>query len=116
MAGAANFVGLVKSSCLVVESLDAGQRRKYRGVVLAVPQASARGRSADLFVRHVAVERRRWPVGNDRSRNLLRRAVGDDPAPVRHNDRGGHRLERGVGDLAVDPHRRMLLMACSADH
>src|ERR1700743_1614429 len=32
-------LGLVKSSGLVVESADAGQRRQYRGLVLAVPRS-----------------------------------------------------------------------------
>jgi hypothetical protein len=37
MAGAVKFLGLVKSPGLVVGSVDAGERRKYRGLVPAVP-------------------------------------------------------------------------------
>ena len=149
MAGAVKFPGLVKSAGLVVGSADAGQRRQYRGLVLAVPPASgtagrqsrqhvrhrahapalrglcfwlriqvvpaARGCSADLPVRHLAVERRRRPVGRNRGRDLLRGAVGDHPAPAGHDDGSGHHLERRVGDRAADPDRGMLLMACGAD-
>src|SRR5882762_9498160 len=109
MAGAVKFPGLVKSPGLVVGSVDHGQRRKYRGLVLAVPPAprtadwrsrrhvrhrahapplcglcvwlriqvvaSARGCSADLLVRHLAVERCRRPVSSNRGRDLLRGAV-----------------------------------------
>src|ERR1700694_6058440 len=39
MAGAVKFPGLVKSPGLVVGSVDPGQRRKYRGLVLDVPPA-----------------------------------------------------------------------------
>ncbi len=39
MAGAVKFPGLVKSPGLVVGSVDPGQRRKYRGLVPAVPPA-----------------------------------------------------------------------------
>src|SRR5580692_10763780 len=49
MAGAVRFPGLVKSPSLVVESADAGQRSKYRGLVLAVPPAP---RTADRRFRH----------------------------------------------------------------
>ena len=77
---------------------------------------AARGCSADLPVRHLAVERRRRPVGRNRGRDRLRGAVGDHPAPAGHDDGSGHHLERRVGDRAVDPHRGMLLMACGADH
>src|SRR5450631_2778886 len=55
MAGAVKFPGLVKSAGLVVGSVDPGQRRKYRGLVLAVPPAP---RTADWrsrrHVRHRA--------------------------------------------------------------
>ena len=77
---------------------------------------SARGRAADLLVRHLAVERCRRPLGRNRGRDLLRGAVGDYPAPARHDDGSGHHLERRVGDRAVDPDRGMLLMVCGADH
>src|SRR6266851_8353813 len=77
---------------------------------------SARGWSADLSVRHLAVERCRRPVGGNRGRDLLRGAVGDYPAPAGHDDGSGHHLERRVGDLAVDSHRGMLLMVCGVDH
>ena len=40
MPGAVKFPGLVKSRGLVVGSVDPGQRRQYRGLVLAVPQAA----------------------------------------------------------------------------
>src|SRR6202048_3198528 len=150
MAGAVKFPGLVKSPGLVVGSVDPGQRRKYRGLVLAVPPAprtadwqsrlhvrhrahapplcglcfwlriqvvpSARGCSADLLVRHMAVERCRRPVGGNRGRDLLRGAVGDYPAPAGHNDGSGHHLERRVGDRALDPDRGVLLMVRGADH
>src|SRR4030088_1506027 len=55
MAGAIDFPGLVKSPGLVVESADCSQRRKYRGLVLAVPQAArtADGRSRQ-HARHPA--------------------------------------------------------------
>ena len=110
MAGAVKFPGLVKSPGLVVGSADAGQRRKYRGLVRAVPPApgtagrqsrqcvrhrahapplrglcfwlriqlvpSARGCSADLPVRHVAVERCRRPVGRNRGRDSASRRSG----------------------------------------
>ena len=77
---------------------------------------AARGCAADLPVRHLAVERRRRPVGRDRRRDLLRRAVGDHPPPARHDDGRGHHLERRVGDRAADPDRGMLLLVCGADH
>src|SRR5882724_1392888 len=139
MAGAGKFPGLVKSSGLVVGSVDRGQRRKYRGLVLAVPPvprtadwrsrqhvrhrahapplcglcvwlriqvvASARRCSADLLVRHLAVERCRRPVGSNRGRDLLRGAVGDYPASAGHDDGSGHHLERCLGDRAADPDR-----------
>ena len=77
---------------------------------------AARGCAADLPVRHLAVERRRRPVGGNRGRGLLRGAVGDHPAPARHHDGSGHHRERRVGDRAADPDRGMLLMVCGADH
>ena len=43
MARAAKLSGLVKSPGLVVERVDAGQRRKYRGLVRAVPPAATTG-------------------------------------------------------------------------
>src|SRR5882672_2302622 len=150
MAGAVKFPGVVKSAGLVVGSVDPGQRRKYRGLVLSLPPApptadrqsrqhvrhrahapalrglcfwlriqvvpSARGCSADMLVRHVAVERCRRPDGGNRGRDLLRGAMGDYPAPAGYDDGSGHHLERRLGDRAVDPHRGMLLMVCGADH
>ncbi len=166
MAGAIKFPGLVESLGLVVESVDPGQRRQYRGLVLAVPPAprtaewqsrqhvrrrahappgwqsrqhvqhpahapavcglcfwlriqvvpSARGCSANLLVRHLAVERCRRPVGSHRGRDLLRGAVGDYASPAGRDDGIGHHLERRVGDRAVDPDRGMFLMVCGADH
>ena len=77
---------------------------------------ATRGRSADLPVRHLAVERRRRPLGGNRGRNRLRGAVGDHPAPVGHDDGRRDRLDRRLGDRAVDPDRGMLLMVCGADH
>src|ERR1700730_3777223 len=150
MAGAVKFPGLVESLGLVVGSVDPGERRKYRGLVLAVLPApgtadwqsrqhvqhrahapplcgirfwlriqvvpSARGCSADLLVRHPAVERCRRTVGSNRGGDLLRGAVDDYPAPTGRDDGSGHHLERRVGDRAVDPHRGMLLMVWGADH
>src|SRR3984893_7757628 len=144
------FLGLVKSAGLVVGHVDPGQRRKYRGLVRAVPPISrtagrqsrqhlrhrahapaqrglslwlriqivpsARGCSADLPVRHLAVERYRRPFGCYRGRNLLRGAVGDYPAPAGQDDGIGHHPERRLGDRAVDPDCRMLLVVCGVDH
>ena len=110
MAGAAEFPGLVKSPGLVVGSADAGQRRKYRDLVRAVPPAPgtagwhsrqharnrdhahplrglcfwlriplvppARGCSADLPVRHLAVERCGRAIGRNRSRDSASRRSG----------------------------------------
>src|SRR5215468_4828405 len=76
---------------------------------------SARGCSAHLPVRHLAVERHDRTLGSDRGRGLLRGAVGDCPPSAGHHVGSGHHLERRVGDRAVDPDRGMLLMACGAD-
>ena len=76
---------------------------------------SARGCSAHLPVRHLAVERNGRPVGRDRGRDLLCGPVGDYAAPTGHDDESGHHLERRVDDRAIDTHRGMLLMACGAD-
>jgi hypothetical protein len=55
MAGAVKFPGLVKSPRLVVGSVDPGQRRKYRGLVLAVPPAPrTAGWRSRQHVRHRA--------------------------------------------------------------
>src|SRR4051812_4851492 len=48
-----SFAGLVKSPGLVVGPADHGQRRKYRGLVLAVPSAPA-GRQCRRRIRHRA--------------------------------------------------------------
>src|SRR5262245_5469446 len=52
-AGAAKFPGLVKSRCLVVGAVGARERRKYRGLVLAVllPSRTAE-RQPRQHVRH----------------------------------------------------------------
>ena len=86
----------------------------FRLRIQVVP--AARGCSADLLVRHLAVERHRRTVGGNRRRDLLRGAVGHYPAPTGHDDGSGHHLERRVGDRAADPHRGMLLMVRRADH
>src|SRR3974390_1670846 len=80
---------------------------------LRIPVVSpARGRSADMLVRHVAVERNGRPVGSNRRRDLFRGAVGDNSAPAGYDDGSGHHLERRMGDCAIDTRRGMLLVAC----
>src|ERR1700738_3362130 len=55
MAGAVKFPGLVKSPGMVVGSVDPGQRRKHRGLVLAVPSAPPTAdRQSRQHVRHRA--------------------------------------------------------------
>src|SRR3984893_15827259 len=55
MAGAVKFPGLVKATGLVVGSVDHGQRRKYRGLVRAVPRAPRTAdRQSRQHVRHPA--------------------------------------------------------------
>jgi len=121
------YRGLVLALPLPAETADRGSRQhggqrgdapSLRGIRLwlciqIVP--SARGCSADLPVRHLAVERHNRTVGGDRGRGLLRGAVGDCPRSAGHDDGSGHNLERRVGDCAVDPDRGMLLMVCGAD-
>src|SRR3984893_8961648 len=53
MAGAVKVPGLVKSPGLVVGSVDPGQRREYRGLVLALPPAPRTAdRQSRQHVRH----------------------------------------------------------------
>src|ERR1700754_3711970 len=78
--------------------------------------AAARRRAAHLPVRHLVVERAGRPVGRDRRRGLLRRAMGDHPATARLRHRFGCRAERGVDHRAADPHCRMFLVVRRADH
>ena len=55
MAGAVKFPGVVEPVGLVVGSVDPRQRRKYRGLVLAVPPAPRpSGRRSRQHVRHRA--------------------------------------------------------------
>src|SRR5262249_36295513 len=91
------YRGLVLALPLPAETADRRSRRhvrqhradapSLRGIRLwlrisIVP--SARGCSAHLPVRHLAVERRDRTVGGDRGRGLLRGAVGDCAASARH--------------------------------
>ena len=86
-------------------------------VRLRVPLVPAARRcSAHLPVRHLAVERRRRPLGRDRGRNRLRGAVGDHPLSARHPDRRGHHRERRARDRAADRDRGMFFVARGADH
>ena len=77
--------------------------------------SAARGRSADLPVRHLVVERSGRTVGGDRGRDRLCGAMGYSPAPARHDDRGGNDRECRVGDRPADPDRGMPVMVCGAD-
>ena len=86
---------------------------RFRLRIQVVP--AARGRAADLPVRHVAVSVMVGRSVATVAEVCLRGAVGDDAAPARHDDGSGHHPDRRVGDRAAGPDRGMLLLACGAD-
>jgi len=76
---------------------------------------AARGCSADLPVRYLAVERHSRTNRSDRGRGLLRCAVGDLATSARHHDGSTDRGDRRVGDCAAHRDRGVLLMARGAN-
>ena len=102
-----------------------GQRARHLGHALPLRSlcfwlrlqilSPARGCSAHLLVRYMAIERRHRPIRGDRSRGLLRSAVGHRPAPARPHRGSGHHREPGMDDRAADRRGAVLLMVWRVD-
>src|SRR5262245_12650920 len=72
---------------------------------------AARGCSANLPVRYLAVERHSRTISSDRGRCPLRCAVGDLATAPRHHDGSTDRCGRRVADCAAHRSRGVVLMA-----
>ena len=149
MAGAVGFPGLVEPRGLVVGSVDAGQRRQYRGLVRAVSlllEQPAGGLASQSGIELMLLLCAAYVFGCA-FRSFLPRAdvqriclfdtwlssviVGRTVATVAEvcfaaqwaiilhqlgTMTGADTYQHRVGDRAADRDRRMLFMACGADH
>ena len=75
----------------------------------------ARGRSTNLLVRYLAIERCHRPVRGDRGGDLVRSPMGHRPAPAGWDSRSGHHLDGGLDRRAADRRRAVLLVVRRVD-